>query len=84
MALTGRKDPGNLKNYLELLKQWRGMGGAQDSYVGQCHVIARQLFQEAGYRSLTQPKALEIAGEIRRRCRGVLRNPDGYEIWGDY
>ncbi len=83
-ALTRKKDPANLPACLELGKQWREMGGAQDSVLGQCHVIARKLFQEAGYGCANQSQAVEVAKEVRRRCIECLRNPDGYEIWGDY
>ena len=69
---------------MELLKTWRAMGGAQDYVVAQCHAITRKLCQEAGYGCVAQPKAAELAEEIRRRCRQCLRNPDGYEIWADY
>ncbi|MEK7995937.1 MAG: hypothetical protein AAB403_19225, partial [Planctomycetota bacterium] len=55
-ALTQKKDPANLPACLELGKQWRDMGGAQDSLLGQCHVIARQLFQKAGYGCANQPQ----------------------------
>ncbi len=82
--LTSRKDPTNLKAYMELLKTWRAMGGAQDYVVAQCHAITRKLCQEAGYGCVAQPQAAELAQEIRRRCRQCLRNPDGYEIWADY
>lgn len=84
IALTGKKDANNLKAYMDLLKLWRAMGGAQDYVVAQCHGITRKLFQEAGYGCATQPKAVELAEEIRRCCRQVLRNPDGYEIWANY
>ena len=84
MALTAKKDAGNLKVYMELLALWRDMGGAQDSVVAQCHAIARQLYQEAGYGCVNQPKAISVAQEIFKRCRQCLRNPDGYEIWADY
>jgi hypothetical protein len=60
------------------------MGGAQDYVVAQCHVLTRKLSQEAGYSSVTAPAALPVAREIRARCRQVLRNPDGYEIWSNY
>ena len=83
-ALTQKKDAGNLPACLELGKLWRDMGGSQDSVLGQCHVIARRLFQEAGYGCAAQPQAVEAAREIRRRCVECLRNPDGYEIWADY
>jgi hypothetical protein len=69
---------------MDLLKAWRAMGGAQDYVVAQCHVITRKLFQEAGYGAATEPKALAVAQEVRARCRQVLRNPDGYEIWANY
>lgn len=84
VALTRKKDPGNLRACLDLGKQWRGMGGAQDGLLAQYHRTTRELFQQAGYGCVTEPKAVEWAKEIRRRCRQCLRNPDGYEIWPDY
>jgi hypothetical protein len=83
-ALTQRKATGNLPAYLELSKQWRAMGGAQDNVIARYHSVTRKLSQEAGYRCVSQPEAVEIAQEIRRRCRQCLRNADGYEIWPDY
>jgi hypothetical protein len=83
-ALAQHKKPDSLKACLELGKQWRAMGGAQDDVLAQSHRIARKLFQEAGYRGLETPKAAEIAKQIRERCRQCLRNPDGYEIWPNY
>jgi hypothetical protein len=82
--LTLKKEPGNLKAYEELSMKWRRMGGAQDDLVAQCHRIARKLFQDAGYGGVSSPKAVEIARQIRERCRECLRNADGYEIWADY
>jgi hypothetical protein len=84
MALTEEKKAGNLKEYMELLKQWRAMGGAQDFVVAQYHTLTRKLFQEASYLAATQPKAIDTAMEIRARCKQVLRSPDGYEIWANY
>lgn len=83
-ALTHKKDPKNLPTYQDLSKRWRAMGGAQDYLLAQFHSTTRKLFQEAGYRCVDRPQALEIAQEIRRRCRQCLRNPDGYEIWPNY
>jgi hypothetical protein len=83
-ALTSKKDSNNLKAYMDLLKAWRAMGGAQDYVVAQCHTITRKLFQEAGYGCVNQSKAVEVAKEILTRCRQALRNPDGYEIWAYY
>ncbi len=84
LALTSKKDPNNLKAYLELLKAWQAMGGAQDYVLAQCHTITRKLCQEAGYAGVDQPKAVALAEEIRARCRQILRNPDGYVVWADY
>jgi hypothetical protein len=84
ISLTASKGTNNLPAYMELLKAWRAMGGAQDYLVAQCHTITRKLFQEAGYGCVNEAKAVAVAQEIRARCRQVLRNPDGYEIWADY
>jgi hypothetical protein len=84
MQLAEKKDAGNVAAYMELLKAWRGMGGAQDYIVAQCHTLTRKLFQEASYTAAPLPKAHELALEIRQRCRDILRNADGYEIWPNY
>jgi hypothetical protein len=84
LALLQKKDPKNLPTCLDLGKDWRGMGGAQDGVLAEYHIIVRKLFQEAGYGGLNQPKAVDVAREIRNRCRQCLRNPDGYEIWPNY
>jgi len=83
-ALTQMKSSGNLPACLELGKQWRAIGGAQDNVVALYHSLTRKLAQEAGYDCAERPEAVEIAKEIRRRCRQCLRNADGYEIWPDY
>jgi len=84
LALASKKDANNLKAYMDLLKAWRAMGGAQDYVLAQCHTITRKLCQEAGYGCVAQPNAVALAEEIRTRCKQILRNPDGYEIWADY
>jgi hypothetical protein len=84
MALTASKAPNNVAAFKELLTAWRAMGGSQDYVVAQCHMITRKLAQEAGYQCANEPAAVELAKEIRSRCRQILRNPDGYEIWADY
>lgn len=83
-ALTAKKDPSNLPTYSDLSEKWRAMGGAQDSLVAQFHSLTRKLSQQAGYGCVNDPKAVQIAEEVRSRCRKCLRNPDGYEIWSDY
>ncbi len=84
VALAAKKDPNNLKAYLALLQAWRAMGGAQDYFLAQCHTITRKLSQEAGYGCVGTPEAVAVAKEVRSRCRQILRNPDGYEIWPNY
>ena len=84
MALTATASPNNRVAYKKLLDAWRKMGGAQDGVVAQCHTITRSIFQEAGYGCANEPKAVALANEVRARCRQVLRNPDGYEIWPNY
>jgi hypothetical protein len=83
-TLTRKNDPGNLAAYMDLSLKWREMGGAQDNLLTHCHTLTRKLLQEAGYGCVNQAKAVEIAEQIRTRCRKCLRNPDGYEIWQDY
>ena len=83
-ALTKNKSPQNLSAYKDLSEKWRAMGGSQDSVIAKCHSITRKLSQEAGYKCVNQPDAVEIARQIRKRCRQCLRNPDGYEIWQNY
>jgi hypothetical protein len=83
-ALTRQKNPQNLPTYLALGEQWRTMGGAQDELIARFHSITRKLFQAAGYSCVNEREALEMAQEVRSRCRQCLRNADGYEIWPNY
>jgi hypothetical protein len=84
LALTDKHDPNNLTAYMELLKEWRAMGGAQDYVLARCHIVARRFAQEAGYGCVDNAPAAVFAQELRIRARKILRNPDGYEIWADY
>ncbi len=84
LSLTKKKDPGNHAAYMKLFKNWRAMGGAQDYLLARCHATVRRLAQESGYACMGRPEAVKLAEQIRMRCRKVLRNPDGYEIWADY
>ncbi len=84
LALAEKKAPNNVKDYMELLKAWRAMGGAQDYIVAQCHTLTRKLAQTAGYLGVSDAKTAGFAREIGERCRRCLRNPDGYEIWANY
>ena len=84
LALTDKNDPNNVKAYMELLKAWRAMGGAQDYVLAKCHIVTRNVSQAAGYGCADLPGAVSLAEDIRSRCRQTLRHPDGYEIWADY
>jgi len=80
-ALTQKKDPKNLSNFSNLVEKWTDAGAHLE---GGLRGVTRHLFQEAGYACVNQPEAIEIAEEIRRRCRECLRNPYGLETWPDY
>jgi hypothetical protein len=55
------------------------VGGNQDELVGECRMAVRILRQRAGLSLATNPRAAEIAREIRSRTQAVLRNPASYE-----
>jgi hypothetical protein len=82
-ALTLKKDTKNLSNFSDLVEKWED-AGAHFDFDGRLSGMTRHLFQEAGYACVNQPEAIEIAEEIRRRCRDCLRNPYGLETWPDY
>ena len=55
------------------------VGGNQDELVGECRMVVKALRQRAGLALAEEPRAAEIASEIRRRSQQVLRNPAGHE-----
>jgi hypothetical protein len=55
------------------------VGGNQDELVGECRMAVKILRQQAGLAMASDPRAAEIAREIRRRTQEVLRNPASYE-----
>jgi len=55
------------------------VGGNQDELVGECRMVVKSLRQRAGLALAQEPRAAEIAREIRRRSQLVLRNPAGHE-----
>jgi hypothetical protein len=55
------------------------VGGNQDELVGECRMAVRILRQRAGAAVPAEPRAAEIAREIRRRTQLVLRNATSYE-----
>jgi hypothetical protein len=78
----------NLLNYdgqdsLERLKTYTdaltGVGGSQDSLVGECRWIVRTLRQRAALAMAVDPAFAEIGKEIRARTQKVLLKPSAYE-----
>ncbi len=55
------------------------VGGNQDELVGECRMAVKILRQRAALAGATDPRAAELAGEIRRRTQQILRNPTHYE-----
>lgn len=55
------------------------VGGNQDELVGECRLATRVLRQRSGLALATNPRAAEIAREIRSRTQKVLRNASSYE-----
>jgi len=83
-ALTTKHRPTNLKRFTGLGADWRRMGGGLESLVRKQNTLARRIFQEAGYRGVTSSNTVELAEEIRRRTRDILREPVGYELMDGY
>jgi hypothetical protein len=55
------------------------VGGNQDELVGECRRDVKVLRQRAALAAATNPKAVALANEIRRRTQEVLRNSSSYE-----
>ncbi len=60
-------------------KAWVEIGGNQDELVGECRWAVKVVRQRAGLLVAREPRLAEIAREIRRRSRKVLRSPAGHE-----
>ena len=65
-----------LKEYTDALT---GVGGSQDSLVGECRWIVRTLRQRASLAIAVNPEFASIAKEIRARTQSVLLKPSAYE-----
>jgi len=63
----------------QFTKAWVEIGGNQDELVGECRWAVKMVRQRAGLLVARDPRMAEIAREIRRRSRNVLRNPAGHE-----
>ena len=84
LAQSVDADVDALSEFMKLKNEWTGMGGSLETLMRQLHTTARKLFQEAGYRSAPDRRAIPFAEEIRRRTKALLREPREYEIWSDY
>ncbi len=55
------------------------VGGNQDELVGECRNAVKILRQRAALALATDPRAAEVAREVRDRTQKALRNPTSYE-----
>jgi hypothetical protein len=55
------------------------VGSTQDELVGECRMAVKVLRQRAGLALATDPRAADLANEIRRRTQQILRNPTNHE-----
>ncbi len=55
------------------------VGGNQDELVGECRNAVKILRQRAALALATEPRAAEVAREVRDRTQKALRNPTSYE-----
>jgi len=55
------------------------IGGNQDELVGECRMAVKIIRQRAALAAATDPRAADVAREIRSRTQTVLRNPAGHE-----
>jgi hypothetical protein len=71
--------PDSLKRLKAYTDALTGVGGSQDSLVGECRWIVRTLRQRAALTMAVDPRFAEIAKEIRARTQAVLLKPSAYE-----
>jgi hypothetical protein len=64
------------KKFTEDLVQ---IGGSQDELAGECRMAVKIIRQRAALAAATDPRAADVAREIRNRTQQVLRNPAGHE-----
>jgi len=55
------------------------IGGNQDELAGECRMAVKVVRQRAALAAATDPRAADVAREIRNRTQVVLRNPAGHE-----
>jgi hypothetical protein len=72
LVRQGAPDLGN--RVREFDPQMRGAGEEVDGGMQACRMIVKRIRQEAALAGSTDPAALKLAADIRRRCRDILRN----------
>jgi hypothetical protein len=77
--LVGYEGPDALERVKKIMAAIVDIGGNQDELVGECRVAVKILRQQAGLAMAADPRAADIAKEIRRRTQAILRAPAGYE-----
>jgi len=77
--LVGSDSPDALDRCKKITGALVNIGGAQDELVGECRVAVKVLRQRAGLAMAADPRAGDIAKELRRRTQAILRAPAGYE-----
>jgi hypothetical protein len=77
--LVGYEGPDALERVKKITGAIVDIGGNQDELVGECRVAVKILRQQAGLAMAADPRAADIAKEIRRRTQAILRAPAGYE-----
>lgn len=78
-TLIGYEGEDALKKCKTITKALTNLGGNQDELVGECRLAVRRLRQRAALAAAVNPKAAEIAKEIRQRTQSILLNPVSYE-----
>ncbi|MFB3882747.1 MAG: hypothetical protein ACE149_15890 [Armatimonadota bacterium] len=84
IALAAERRPDNPQRMADLKQDWTGMGGALEHLACREHTLTRKLYQQAAYLAATNPAAMPVAEEIRRRAKRCLAKPESYEIWANY
>ncbi len=78
-TVLGYTGPDALRRCKRFTAAWVVIGGNQDELAGECRWAVKVLRQRAALIMARDPRMRDIADEIRRRTRKVLRNPANHE-----
>lgn len=78
-TVVGNEGSDALKRCKKITAGFVEIGGNQDELVGECRLAVRIMRQQAALAMASDPRATEIAQEVRRRTHAMLRNPTSYE-----